>query len=154
MSGRFDCYLIGEVVDGPFNPSFETLGLGWATALPEQPPPPDHLKNIWSEWTWSRWSPLSCCRMSLEHIVGTQNIPAALSTLCFWFWNLTSNVLCGWQEATKLLEGSFGSERLRVCLLERKEIFSMTSDVSWQTPRRTGLQLSILWSGDIKHLQK
>jgi hypothetical protein len=28
-------------------------------------------RTIWSEWTRSRWSPLACCRMSLECIVGT-----------------------------------------------------------------------------------
>jgi hypothetical protein len=38
--------------DSPFNPSFETLGLRWATALADQPPPPDHLENhlIWASF--------------------------------------------------------------------------------------------------------
>jgi hypothetical protein len=35
--------------DSPLALSFETLGLRWAAALPDQPPPPDHLENhlIW-----------------------------------------------------------------------------------------------------------
>ncbi len=39
--------------DSPFNPSFDTLGLCWAMALPDQPPPPDHLENhlIWVDLT-------------------------------------------------------------------------------------------------------
>jgi hypothetical protein len=50
LPGRLDCHLIGMVVgEGPFNPSFETHVLRWAMALPDQPPPPDHLENhqVW-----------------------------------------------------------------------------------------------------------
>jgi hypothetical protein len=46
LSGCLDCCLIGLVVrHSPFNTSFEALGLCWATALLDQPPPPDRLEN-------------------------------------------------------------------------------------------------------------
>jgi hypothetical protein len=81
--------------------------------------------------------------MSLEHIAGTRNIPAALMTLFLGLWNSTGIALCGWQEAPKLLKGSLGSKRPRVSLLEREETYSMTSGASWQTASQTQLQLSI-----------
>jgi hypothetical protein len=41
-------------------------------ALPDQPPPPDHLENhlIWVDSL--KVIPLACCRMSLERLVGTR----------------------------------------------------------------------------------
>ncbi len=54
--------------------SFETLGLCWASALLDQPPPPDHLENhlIWVDSI--KVIPLACCRMSFEHLVGTSRL--------------------------------------------------------------------------------
>ncbi len=59
--------------------------------------------------------------MSLECKVGTCNIPAALMILPLCLWNSTGTELCGWQEATKLLEGSLGSNRVAIinCIIIR-----------------------------------
>ncbi len=46
--------------------------------------------------------------MSLERIVGTHNILAALLTLSLRLWNSTGNAPCGWQEETKLLGAFMG----------------------------------------------
>jgi hypothetical protein len=70
--------------------------------------------------------------MSLERIVGIRNIPAALIVLVIM--DLTGTALGDWYEAKNLLEGSLGSKRPHVSLLERKETYSMTSDASKQTP--------------------
>jgi hypothetical protein len=75
-------------------------------------------------------------------------------TLSLWWWILIGNSLCGWQEATKMLEVSLDSKRPQVSLLERKETYSMTSDASWQTTRQTGSQCAILWLQDISTLAK
>jgi hypothetical protein len=50
-------------------------------ALPDQPPPPDHLENhlIWVDSI--KVISLACCRMSLECLVGT------LMTLSLQLWN-------------------------------------------------------------------
>jgi hypothetical protein len=36
---------------------------------------------------------MACCRMSLERILGTCNIPAALIIPSLWFWNTTGTVV-------------------------------------------------------------
>jgi hypothetical protein len=56
-------------------------------ALPDQPPPPDHLKNqlIWVDSI--KVIPLACCRMSLERLVETRKFPTTLVTLSFQLWN-------------------------------------------------------------------
>ncbi len=72
-SGYLDCCLIGVAVRQSL--SFEALGLRWATALSDLPPPPYRLENhlIWVDST--KRSPLAWCRMSLERIVGTPQFP-------------------------------------------------------------------------------
>jgi hypothetical protein len=66
--------------------------------------------------------------MSLEYIVGTCNILAAL--VISHFWNLTGTALGGWYEAKKLLGVSLGSKRPEMSLLERKETYRVTFDAS------------------------
>ncbi len=87
-------------------------------------------RTIRTEWTLSRWSPLACCRMSLERIVGTYNIPAALMTV---FVTLEYNRHCTsmWLvRSTKAAERLVGFQRPRVILLEKKETYNMTSGAS------------------------
>jgi hypothetical protein len=67
--------------------------------------------------------------MSLEYIVGTCNILAALMILSH-LWNSTGTALGGWYEAKKLLRVSLGSKRPEVSLLERKEPYRVTFDAS------------------------
>ncbi len=68
-------------LDSLLSLSFETLGLRWASALPDQPPPLDHLKNhlIWVDSI--KMIPLACCRMSLEGLLGTLKFPTILLKL-------------------------------------------------------------------------
>ncbi len=71
----------------PLALSFETLGLPWASALPDQPPPPNHLKNhlIWVDSIMV--IPLACCRMSFECLAGTRRFPTTFVTLPLQLWN-------------------------------------------------------------------
>ncbi len=57
-------------------------------ALPDQPPPPDHLENhlIWVDSI--KVIPLAWCRMSLERVVGTCKIPTTLVMLSLQLWIL------------------------------------------------------------------
>jgi hypothetical protein len=107
----------------PLDLSFETLGLCWATALPDQPPPPDHLENhlVWVDST--KMIPLACCRMSLECLVGTRKFLTTLVTLSLQLWNLTGTALEGYTwghvGCWRTLSSSKGQ---RVSLLEGNRI--------------------------------
>jgi hypothetical protein len=50
-------------------------------ALPDQPPPPDHLENHLIRVDSIKMIPLACPRMSLERLVGTHKFPSTLVTL-------------------------------------------------------------------------
>ncbi len=69
--------------------------------------------------------------MSLEHLVGTHNLPATLVTLSLQLWNSTGTELGRLYEATKLLGGSMVFQKA-TCepTGKTKETDSMTSNVS------------------------
>jgi hypothetical protein len=85
-SGCLDYCFNWAVVGQSIALSFETLGLHWASALPDQPPLPDHLKNhlIWV--VSIKVILLAGCRMSLELLVGTCKFPTTLVTLSLQLW--------------------------------------------------------------------
>jgi hypothetical protein len=58
-----------------------------ASALLDQPPPPDHLENhlIWVDSI--KVIDLACYRMYFERLVGTRKIPTTLVTLSLQLWN-------------------------------------------------------------------
>jgi hypothetical protein len=58
--------------DSPTALSFETLGLHWASALPDQPPLPDHLENHLNWVDSITMISLAFCRMSFERLVRTR----------------------------------------------------------------------------------
>ncbi len=56
-------------------------------ALPDQPPPPDHLENHLICADSIQVIPLAWCRMSLELLVGTRKFLTTLLTLSLQLWN-------------------------------------------------------------------
>jgi hypothetical protein len=92
--------------DWVFNPNFETLGLHWATAQPDQPPPPDHLKNhlIWVD-------SIKVIPLGLKQKVPWAHNRNLLFRLlsCHYHFNYGTWMVLhwsGWYEATKLLGDS------------------------------------------------
>jgi hypothetical protein len=125
--------------DSPVPLSFETLGLRWASALPDQPPPPDHLKNhlIWVDSI--KVIPLACCRISFERLVGTHNPDYShdsiiaimeLDWLCTGVFKVRHSCL---MRAFMNYSACWRSIQALVC----------TADFTPLIPRQIGLQLSV-----------
>ncbi len=96
--------------DSPFNPSFETLGLGWPTPLPNQPRPASRQiisRTIWSEWTWTKMIPF-CLDAGCP--ISTLYAPIIFHLL-LWHYRCNYGIwlVLHWHvkyETTKLLGGS------------------------------------------------